>query len=331
MNETPQAYPKIVVIGGGNGTSTLLKGLREYTPHLTALVAMADNGGSTGTLRRELDVLPPGDARLCLIALGNNSEVQDLFSYRFDKGGLAGHNFGNLFLSAAESMTGSFEQALEVAQKALNTTGQVLPSTTDKVELMLQDGDRTIVGEDAINEGSLEHPGSPKIWLEPAAHLSASGAEAIAQADLVVVAPGLLYCSLASALLVEGIKAALEQTSAKIVYACNLVNIPRHTPGFKVHNYVSEIERLVGAPVIDYVLYSTKLPAAEYLRNGETGVAFDVDAVKDAHYQAVGFPLVNENPVVADPSDKIAHTRASVRHDSHAVAQALMHIHQGTL
>ncbi len=318
--------PKLVVIGGGNGTSTLLTGLREYTSNLIALVAMADNGGSTGLLRRELDALPPGDARLCLIALGNRPDVQQLFGYRFAQGGLKGHNFGNLFLSAAERTTGSFEKALALAEEALDTIGRVLPTTTDKVELMLADGDRVIAGEDAINDGTLAHPGSPRIWLEPRARLAPSAAEAIAEADMVVIAPGLLYCSSAAALLVEGMGEALKNTPAKVVYTCNLVNIPRHTPGFKVHHYVAEIERFIGAPVLDYVLYSTNLPKAEYLRGEETGVVFDEHAVSGTRYQCVGFPLVNDQPVVGDPNDAIAHTRASVRHDSHATARALMNI-----
>lgn len=320
--------PKIVVIGGGNGTSTLLRGLRKHTSNLTALVAMADSGGSTGVLRDELGVLPAGDARLCLIALANAPDSALLFSHRFDKGSLAGHNFGNIFLAGAERMTGSFEEALKLAGDSLRITGQVLPTTTDHTELKLADGNRTIVGEDNINQATLRNPGTPKIWLEPPAVLNVSAARAIAEADMVVIAPGLLYCSLAAACLVKGMREALENTKAKVVYVCNLVNIPRHTPDFSVTSYAAELERFIGAPVLDYVLYSTNMPKDEFLRGEERGVIFDADAAKAAHFISVGAHLVNEAPAAVDPNDKTAHLRASVRHDSDAVAKALLDIHR---
>lgn len=318
--------PKVVVIGGGNGTSTVLKGLRKYTSELTAVVSMADDGGSTGELRYEMGVMPPGDIRRCLEALGNAPELEKLFEYRFQNGRMSGHSFGNLFISAAEQMTGGFEEALAIAEKVLQITGRVLPVTTDDVHIILKDGDRELRGEDAIYQATLEHPGSPELRLDPAVHILPKARDAIMEADFVVIAPGNIYCSLAPALMAEGMREALDTTAAKVVYVCNIVNTPRHTPGFSVNDHASEMERFIGAPVIDTVLYSTTIPDGELLREGETGVKFDDS--KGTHYEAKGLPLLDMTPPVVDATDKIAHLRASARHDSDAVARAIMDMYR---
>lgn len=323
----PDKEPKVVVIGGGNGTSTVLKGLRKHTPELTAVVSMADDGGSTGELRYEMGVMPPGDIRRCLEALGNAPELEKLFEYRFQNGRMSGHSFGNLFISAAEQMTGGFEEALAIAEKVLQITGRVLPVTTDDVNIILNDGDTEVRGEDAIYKATLKGPGRPQVHLDPPVNITPRVHDAIMEADFVVIAPGNIYCSLAPALLAGGMREALEQTSAKVIYVCNLVNTPRHTPGFSVNDHASEMERFIGASVIDVVLYSTTQPQGDLLREGETGVSFDDSA--DTHYEPKGLPLLDTTPPKVDATDKIAHLRASARHDSDAVAQAIIDMYEG--
>ena len=195
---------KIVVIGGGTGSFTLLSGLKKYTHSITALVNMVDDGGSTGQLRDELGVLPAGDVRQCLVALSSSPKVRDLFNYRFDEGSMKGHAFGNLFMAALEKMTGSFAEAVELASEVLGVNGRVFPITLDDttMSIKLKDG-TTVNGQHAAE--SLQIPRGERPWLElkPPAGINPRARQAILDADLVVIAPGLLYGSLAPARLVD--------------------------------------------------------------------------------------------------------------------------------
>lgn len=311
---------KIVIIGGGNGTSTLLKGLRGQA-ELTAIVSMADDGGSTGQLRRELGVGAAGDARQCLVALSDDEDLKKLFSHRFDTGFLDGHSFGNLFLAAAQQTAGGFTQAVQMAGKVLGAQGKVLPVTEANVHLALEDG-QEISGVYQIANTELT---KPQLKLDPSGPLLPAAREAIMQADIVVIAPGNLYGSIAPALLVEGMGEALGQTKAKVVYVCNLVNRNNHTQGFTVSDYAEEIERFVNAPVLDYVFYnSDKVESG--VRDTESEVGFDEQRLQKASYKAVGLPLVDKTPASVDPNDKIPHIRSLVRHDAAAVAQKLMEL-----
>jgi len=175
--------PKFVMIGGGTGSFTLLSGLKQYVQDITALVCMADDGGSTGLLRDELGVLPPGDVRQCLVALSDSPKVRDLFNYRFEEGTLAGHSFGNLFLTALEKMTGSFAEAVELASSVLDISGQVEPITLSDVMLcMSTPEDKKIKGEHKIVNKRFKGK-KPKLWLEPKAMLKPKAKEAILNAD----------------------------------------------------------------------------------------------------------------------------------------------------
>jgi len=191
-SEQPKSDLRVVTIGGGTGSFTLLSVLKEYFNDLTAIVTMSDNGGSTGQLRDELGVLPPGDTRQCLVALSESPKVRDLFNYRFDEGSLAGHSFGNLFLTALEKMTGSFAEAVETASEVLNVQGQVIPATLDNVQLNLAWPDHNVVleGEEVIDVEALPYdPRQAILSLEPAAQANPAALAAIATADLVVIAP----------------------------------------------------------------------------------------------------------------------------------------------
>ncbi|PID33240.1 hypothetical protein CR969_01765 [Candidatus Saccharibacteria bacterium] len=323
---------KIVVIGGGTGSFTLLSDLKNYTHNLTALVSMADDGGSTGVLRDELGVLPPGDIRQCLVALSTSPKVRELFDYRFENGGMEGHAFGNLFMAALEKMTGSFAEAVETAGEVLSIKGRVEPITLDNVNLVMkfQDG-REVRGQLEVAHKDFGNE-RPFMMLDPVAHLNPRAKEAILAADMVVIAPGNLYGSLAPALIVNGLTRALRESKAKKVYVCNLVTKPGQTDGFTVADFVDEIERFAGVNM-DYVLYNNHRPAKElidkYAHDGEYLVEWDKQEFKGKHYRAKGKKFIadaiweNKNA----SSDPIASKRSLIRHDADVVARELMRIY----
>ncbi|MDO4781208.1 MAG: YvcK family protein [Candidatus Saccharibacteria bacterium] len=323
----------IVVIGGGTGSFTLLGGLKKYTHRITALVNMVDDGGSTGALRDELGVLPPGDVRQCLVALSSSPKVRDLFNYRLDEGSMKGHAFGNLFMAALERMTGSFAEAVETASEVLGVNGRVYPITLDdtKMSMRLKDG-TTVNGQYAAE--SLVIPKHERPWLElsPPATINPRARQAIIDADLVVIAPGLLYGSLAPALLVRGVTRALAETSAKKVYVCNLVNKPEQTDGFTVADYADEIERFSGVK-LDYVLYNNHRPnkslIEKYARDGEMLVEWDEAVLAKKHYHASGKRLIAEEVWTNTNAggDPLAAQRSLIRHDADRVARELMRIY----
>lgn len=331
MNQTPVSGAKFVVIGGGTGSFTVLSGLKTYVKDITALVNMADDGGSTGQLRDELGALPPGDVRQCLVALSDTPKIRDLFNYRFEEGSLKGHAFGNLFLTALEKMTGNFAEAVEMASAVLNITGRVEPITMSNVTLCAEGADGApIRGENMIaHEGLADRP---KVWLEPEAVANPQAIEAIMNADVVVIAPGNLYGSLAPALVVPGIGKALCETKATRVYVSNLVTKPGSTDGFKVHDFADELERLAGGKFLDYVIYNTRKPdetlLERYAHEGEYGVDSDVEAFEARPWSAVGARLVAADVWGgAQSSDPLAHTRSFIRHDPDAIARQLMRIY----
>lgn len=333
MTETPDFKgPKIVVIGGGTGSFTLLSGLKHYARHITALVNMADDGGSTGVLRDELGALPPGDVRQCLVALSGSPKVRDLFDYRFEEGSLKGHAFGNLFLSALEKISGNFAEAVELAIEILNVSGRVEPVTLSNVRLCMQSKDEpTVKGQFRIGQTDFKSS-RPELWLEPEAELNPRAAEAIAEADMVVIAPGNLYGSLAPALLVPGIGEAIKQSKAKKVYICNLVTKPGQTDGFKVHDFAAEIERFMGGAYLNAVVYNTVTPAKTlfetYAKAGEHLVQVDGAGLEKAHYQAVPAAVLARQPWQgASTSDPIASARTFIRHDSDKLARQLMKLY----
>lgn len=323
----------IVVIGGGTGSFTLLSGLKNYTHNITALVNMVDDGGSTGQLRDELGVLPAGDVRQCLVALSTSPKVRDLFNYRFDEGSLKGHAFGNLFMAALEKMTGNFTEAVKVAGEVLNIRGRVEPITFDNITLVTRLADGTVVRGQHEAE-SLIIPVGERPWLdlEPIARINSQARQAILDADLVVIAPGLLYGSLAPALLVSGVTRALAETKAKKVYVCNLVNKPGQTDEFTVADYASEIERFAGVK-LDHVLYNNHRPSQElidrYAKDGELLVEWNKEELKKKHFYASGKRLIAdevwENTNAA--SDPLAAQRSLIRHDADRVARELMRIY----
>lgn len=331
MSEEVTSGARFVVIGGGTGSFTLLSGLKRYVTDITALVNMADDGGSTGQLRDELGVLPPGDVRQCLVALSESPKVRDLFNHRFKEGSLKGHAFGNLFLAALEDMTGSFADAVELASEVLNITGRVEPVTLTDVTLCAEGVDgQPIKGQFTAAHQELAQ--RPNIWLEPEAVANPDAIAAIMDADMVVIAPGNLYGSLAPALVVPGIGEALVKTAARCVYVANLVSKPGPTHGYSVHDFADELERLAGYEFIDYVLYNTEMPSDElmerYAHDNEHAVAPDDSILATKHYRAKGSDLLAKTIWnQAQTSDPLAQVRSFIRHNPDAVARQLMRIY----
>jgi len=253
---------KVVVIGGGTGSFTVLSGLKKHNLDLSAIVSMADDGGSTGVLRDELGVLPPGDVRQCLVALSNSSRLmRGLMNYRFENGGLGGHSFGNLLLSALEKVTGSFEKAVEETGKILSIKGKVLPVTTHKVKLNMVLADDTILrGEKEIILSEKPLPGFKSIYLEPFPKANPRAIDEIMAADLVIFGPGGLYSSLIPNLLVGGISKALRDSKAKKVFIINLMNKKMHTPNFTVKKHLEEVKKFIGEDIFDYVIVNSQQP-----------------------------------------------------------------------
>lgn len=321
--------PNIVVIGGGTGSHTVLSGLKKHPVNLTAIVTMADDGGSTGRLRTEFDVLPPGDLRQCLVALSEGDPVLcKLFSHRFQSGELAGHNAGNLFISALEQITGSLDEALDLVGGLLQIKGSVLPVTLEKVQLIAELGNGKILyGESAISAYQLvSRFGVKRMYLSPKARVNPKAITAIKEADLIVIGPGNLYSSLLPNFLVDGVKSAVARSSAKKVFIANLMTKHGQTDGFGVFDYVREIESRLGAGVIETVIYNTKKPSQKLIHeNVDEGepVAF-IPTKEFRECSVLGLNLLADKLYETPSVDLLR--RTLIRHDSEKLAKAIMSV-----
>jgi len=252
-----------VAIGGGTGLSTLLRGLKAHTPHIAAIVTVADDGGSSGRLRRELGLLPPGDFRNCIAALADDEAlITQLFQYRFGQGeGLDGHSFGNLFITALAAVTGSFERAILEASRVLAVQGRILPSTLEDVtlvaDLKVEDGPAPSRLTRVQGESAIPKAGRPieRVFLRPEqVRAYPEAVRAILEADLIIAGPGSLFTSVLPNLLVQDIRRAVEASSALKLYVCNVATQPGETDGFDVGQHVSALQRHVGRGLFPYVL-----------------------------------------------------------------------------
>ena len=263
--------PRIVTIGGGTGLSTLLSGLKGFTRNITAVVAVTDEGGSSGRLRQEWGVLPPGDIRNCIVALAeNDSSLNRLLNFRFDRGELKGHSLGNLILLATTEMMGDFQRAVEELNKLLAIRGQVLPVTTETVTLKGETDDgRAVSGELEISDNGSH---LAKLWIEPSSASTLDAVKsAIAQADLIVLGPGSLFTSVLPNLLLKEIASLLRESPVPIVYVANLVTQPRETEGMNILAHVDWIASVIGA-VPDYLIANqTQIPDEFLTRYSKIG------------------------------------------------------------
>jgi uncharacterized cofD-like protein len=293
--------PKIVVIGGGTGLSNLLRGLKHYSANITAIVTVADDGGSSGRLRREIGVLPPGDIRNCLSALANEEKLlTELFKYRFEAGsGLVGHSFGNLFLTAMSEITGDLEQAIAASSKVLAVRGQVLPSTLSDVQLWAElDNGRRIVGESKIAEARrrIVHIGC----LPPNPPALPKAIRAIEEADYIVIGPGSLYTSIIPNLLVPDLVKAIAAQRVPRIYICNIMTEPGETEGFAVSDHIRAIDSACGHYLFDAVLVQ-KTPPSEaiirhYAQEGVGPVILDREAVTESGRRIIAANIMEERP-----------------------------------
>jgi uncharacterized cofD-like protein len=339
MSETsPEGSQQIIVIGGGTGNFTVLSGLKEEVvgDGLTAIVGMADDGGSTGRLRDEYGVLPPGDVRQCLVALSNSPEdTRKLFSHRFSSGkssspGLEGQNVGNIILTALEQTTGNFSEAIAAAGRILDIKGRVLPATSEDRRLVITTTDGQVIrGEHEAEESIIKDLRGARVDFDQPTNINPEAEAAIKSADLVVIAPGDIYTSIAPALAVRGMREALKASDGAAIHIANLMNRDHHTVGFTVSDHAAEVERIAGVEFLDVVLYNTDKPTEEVLRRyavteGELPVEVDETALKGAHYRAMGRRLLSRNLVQLDPSDALATSRSLIRHDPKRLANAIM-------
>jgi uncharacterized cofD-like protein len=319
---------KVVTIGGGTGSFALLSGLKKYPLELSAIVSMADDGGSTGILRDELGVLPPGDVRQCLVALSDTPDIlRELMNYRFAEGGLEGHSFGNIFLSALEKITGNFGTGVEEAAKILNVRGRVIPVTLSDIRLSmeLQNG-KVLSGEHEINTSQkFEKVGVKKVFLRPKPKANPLALRAISEADLIVIGPGNHYCAIIPNLLVPGIAEALRETKAKIVYNCNLISKRGQTDLFSLEDYVREVNGYIGSDRIDYVTYNIHRPSAQLLKKYESeGLLVPFLGNTERSYRVIRADILSSEKVVRRTEDKVATTRAFIRHDPEKLAKVLV-------
>lgn len=266
----------MVAIGGGTGLSTTLRGLKAHSPHITAIVTVADDGGSSGRLRRELGVLPPGDFRNCIAALADDEAlITQLFQYRFGQGhGLHGHSFGNLFITALSAVTGSFEQAILETGRVLAVKGRILPATLEDVTLVADlrgsVGDSLHGRVDVVRSGltrvrgesAIPKTGQPieRVFLRPEQVRAYPGAvRAILEADLIIAGPGSLFTSILPNLLVKDIRQAIVASKALKIFVCNVATQPGETDGFDVGQHVGALERHAGRGLFPNVIANSKL------------------------------------------------------------------------
>lgn len=303
---------RIVVIGGGTGLSTMLRGLKQYTSNIVAVVTVTDDGGSSGRLQREMGMLPPGDIRNCLVALADTeSTMQELFQYRFNEGidGVDGHSFGNLLIAAMTRITGDFERAVKETSHILNIRGQVLPSTIDPVQLQAElvdgtfvEGETDIVKAPAAIKHVMLHPSSVRPLDETL--------RAIENADCIVMGPGSIYTSIVPNILVKGIPEAIRDSDAAKIYVCNVMTQPGETDGFTASDHVRAIAKHSEHKLFQHVIVNEEKPGKvlleRYAEEKQFLVEPDVVEIREMGYRPVVTDCISQTDVVRHDPDKLA-------------------------
>lgn len=303
--------PNVAVVGGGHGLSVLLRGIKAATSNVTAVVTVADDGGSSGRLREEFGIIPPGDLRNCLVALADTEPLMEkLFQYRFKgKSELAGHSFGNLFIAAMNEVTGDMEQALRESSKVLAVKGQVLPASKDHVRLDAVMTDGTVVkGESHIPE---VHKHIKRVRLFPESVQPVQSAlDALLSADAIILGPGSLYTSIMPNLLVDGVAEAIRKSKAIKIYICNVMSQPGETDGYTASMHAKAIIDHGGKGIIDYMLVNDAPISPEmqeyYASKGAYPVEVDEAAINALGVGFVKADIINENEVIRHDPDKLS-------------------------
>ncbi|KPJ73423.1 hypothetical protein AMJ48_01565 [Parcubacteria bacterium DG_74_1] len=322
---------KIVVIGGGTGSFTVLSGLKKYPVDLSAIVAMTDSGGSNRVIRDELGLLPTSDIRQCLVALSEDEKEQSLrklFTYRFSKGnGLNGMTFGNLFLAALADIFGSQMEAIKKTSHVLKIKGKILPVTlTDSNLVAIYENGKKVIGEHFIDEP--KHSGKlkiKKVFLKPKAKICPEAKKEILKADSVVIGPGDLYTSIIAALLTEGMAKVLKRTKAKVVYVMNLMTKYGQTFGFTAKEHIQVLEKYLGRNCLDFILVNKRpIPKSALLKYKKENECPVVDDLDDGYFKVVRGDFLSKKETKRVPGDILK--RSLIRHDSKKLARALIKI-----
>lgn len=310
--------PRIVAIGGGSGLAVLLHGLKEFTSNITAVVTVADDGGSSGRLRSQFNIPPPGDIRNCLVALADSEPMMsDLFQFRFQDGGgeFEGHNFGNLFILAMLRVTGDFEKAIKESARILAIRGRVVPSTLKRVSLVAQhaDGTRT---EGESNIGKVKSP-IERLYLKPDnCGATEDALEAIREADVIVMGPGSLFTSVLPNLLIEDLSRALALAPAPKVYVCNVMTQPHETTGLSAFDHVNAIAEHTRPEVLTHVVVNTgTIPQSVLKKYAGTGAAPVV--VDSERIRSLGYEVIEDN---------IVHSSDTIRHEPRRISKIVMDV-----
>jgi len=339
---------RVVAIGGGTGLSTLLKGLKQYVAvpgesaaekpfisQLSAIVTVSDDGGSSGKLRKEFNVLAPGDVRNCIVALSEDEALlSQLFQFRFGgRSTLSGHSFGNLFLTALSEMTGDFGTAVELSSAILKTRGTIFPATNANAQLeaLMHDGSR-VRGETCITASDKR---VVELRMVPAnAHPVPQTLEAIAKADLITVGPGSLFTSLICNLLVRGMPEAISSSPALKVYVCNLMTEANESLGLTAADHIRTVYKHAGRPIFDYALINRKLVSeeltAKYAQEGACQIGMDVDEIQALGVAPVLGDFLAEEGVARHATDRVAAElmRLLVDHRAHTRAKGIANAHK---
>ena len=303
--------PRVVAMGGGTGLSNLLRGLKKYTSNITAIVTVADDGGSSGKLRDELGMLPPGDIRNCLVALADTEPLmQELFQYRFNsEGHLEGHSFGNLFIASLTEILGDFEEAIKESSKVLAIRGKVLPATNNNVHLGAIYSDKTIkMGESVIPDLNKK---IEEVFLKPSnCKPTPDAIGAIREAEVIIVGPGSLYTSIIPNLLVEGIVEEMRKSSAIKIYVTNVMTQPGETTGYSVSDHIKAINKHCGAGLFNYVIVNKEESSGDlvlkYKEEGAFRVNVDKKEIRELGVQIVEEDLLSEQGYIRHDPDELA-------------------------
>lgn len=319
---------KVTVLGGGTGTFVVLSSLKKHNLDIGVIVTMMDSGGSTGRLRDQLGVLPPGDLRQCLVALSEAPELwRKLFLYRFENGDLKGHNFGNIFLSALEKVSSNYNDVLESASYVLHTKGKVIPITFEKTHLCVEyESGHKIKGEGNIDEDNPERSRVVRVYLEPEVSSNPEATDRLKESDYIIIGPGDLYTSIAPVLITKGIQDVIKNGQAKIIYNLNLMTKSGQTTDYTAKDHVEDITKLIGKQP-DYVIVNNGAIPDDimkwYSEHNEKVV------INDLHTN--GFPgtIIEEDLIdrhqFSKPSGDVL-TRSILRHDSEKLTNILMKI-----
>lgn len=316
---------KITVIGGGTGTFVVLSGLKKNDYDLGVIVTMMDSGGSTGRLRDQLGVLPPGDLRQCLVALSDAPELwRKLFLYRFENGDLKGHNFGNIFISALEKVSANYTEVLETAEYVLKTKGDVLPVTYEKTNLCVQyEGGKIVEGEGKIDENNEETSRIVNAYVEPSVPANPSALKRLTESDYIVVGPGDLYTSIIPVLLIQDVKETIKTSKAKIVYNMNLMTKMGQTSNYTGFDHIKDLTEYLGREPDIIIMNNGEIDQSIkewYNKHNEHQVENNLDK-NNFKGEIIAEDLIDRKQFVKNTSDHL--TRSILRHDSDSLANVL--------